>query len=153
MRTDKILLLVLICIVSAGCQISRKTELIRIACKQNQLYEDLVVAYSTSTEYANRVWEAASKDSSSGVLPYILECKGVGVGGAWESKSYLPVTERLNDQGYIDWKYRITKGIRPLEREFIEWVLLTRTNIEPTEFLYYKHGTLRPDKDGNYSRL
>ena len=149
MRIDKILLLVLICIVCAGCQTSRKAELTHIACKQSQRYEAIMVAYSTSSENANRVWEAASKDSSSEVLPYILECKGVGIGGAWENKAYVPVTERLNDKGYIDWKFRITKDISPLEREFIEWVLLTRTNIEPTEFLYYKHGTLRPNKSDN----
>jgi len=149
MRTGKILLLFLIGIICAGCQTSRKAELTRIACKQNQLYEAIMVAYSTSSENANRIWEAASKDSSSRVLPYILECKGVGIGGAWENKAYLPVTERLNDKGYIDWKFRISKDISPLERELIEWVLLTRTNIEPTELLYYKHGTLRPDKSDN----
>ena len=148
-RQQKILLLVLTCIVCAGCHASRKAELTHIACKQNQLYEDIMVAYSTSSEHANRVWDAASKDSSSAVLPYILKCKGVGIGGAWENKAYLPVTERLNSKGYIDWKFRISKDISPLEREFIEWILLTRTNIEPTEFMYYKHGTSRPNKSGN----
>ena len=145
MHANKILFQTLICFSLAACCTSRNVDSSHTICATNQLYESIMTAYSASNEQAARTWEAASQDASSEIINYILECKGVGIGGAWEEKSQLTITKRLNSRGYIDWKFKINKDLSPHEHEFIEWILLTRTNIEPTEFLYYKHGTTRPN--------
>ncbi|MFC1678828.1 hypothetical protein ACFL2T_01220 [Elusimicrobiota bacterium] len=77
-------------------------------------------------------FHASLTESQRGRLrDYLLSTKGQGVGGAWETKGNLPPSERLNEKGYVDWKFRIAKNLHKFERQFIEWFLFKFTNIEP----------------------